>query len=40
MLATLSIFVDGWTVEAAMHVSGLTEIGRSICSTRSPGTAW
>ena len=25
MLATLSIFVDGWTVEAAVHVSGLTE---------------
>ena len=25
MLATLSIFVDGWTVEAAAHVSGLTE---------------
>jgi predicted ATPase len=25
MLATLSIFVDGWTVDAATHVSGLTE---------------
>ena len=25
MLATLSIFVEGWTVEAAAHVSGLTE---------------
>jgi predicted ATPase len=25
MLATLSIFVEGWTVEAAVHVSGLTE---------------
>ena len=25
MLATLSIFVDGWTVEAAAHVSGLTD---------------
>jgi predicted ATPase len=25
MLDTLSIFVDGWTVEAAAHVSGLTE---------------
>ena len=25
MLATLSIFVEGWTVDAAMHVSGLTE---------------
>ena len=25
MLATLSIFVDGWTVEAAVHVSDLTE---------------
>ncbi len=25
MLATMSIFVDGWTVEAAVHVSGLTE---------------
>ena len=25
MLATLSVFVDGWTVEAAVHVSGLTE---------------
>jgi predicted ATPase len=25
MLATLSIFVDGWTIEAAVHVSGLTE---------------
>jgi predicted ATPase len=25
MLATLSIFVDGWTVEAAVHVSGLPE---------------
>ena len=25
MLATLSVFADGWTVEAAMHVSDLTE---------------
>jgi len=25
MLATLSIFVEGWTVEAAVHVSGLAE---------------
>jgi predicted ATPase len=25
MLATLSVFVEGWTVEAAMHVSGLSE---------------
>jgi tetratricopeptide (TPR) repeat protein len=25
MLATLSIFVEGWTVEAAAHVSGLSE---------------
>jgi predicted ATPase len=25
MLATLSIFVEGWTVDAAMYVSGLTE---------------
>jgi predicted ATPase len=25
MLATMSIFVEGWTVEAAVHVSGLTE---------------
>jgi predicted ATPase len=25
MLAILSIFVEGWTVEAAVHVSGLTE---------------
>ncbi len=25
MLATLSIFVEGWTVEAAAHVSGLTD---------------
>ena len=25
MLATLSVFVEGWTVEAAAHVSGLTE---------------
>lgn len=25
MLATLSTFVDGWTVEAAVHVSGLAE---------------
>ena len=25
MLATLSIFVEGWTVEAAVHVSDLTE---------------
>ena len=25
ILATLSIFVEGWTVEAAVHVSGLTE---------------
>ncbi len=25
MLATLSIFVEGWTLEAAVHVSGLTE---------------
>jgi predicted ATPase len=25
MLATLSIFLDGWTVEAAVRVSGLTE---------------
>ncbi|TFV74504.1 DUF4062 domain-containing protein [Blastococcus sp. CT_GayMR20] len=25
MLATLSVFVDGWTVEAATHVSGLSE---------------
>ena len=25
MLATLSIFVEGWTVQAAVHVSGLTE---------------
>ena len=25
MLATLSVFVDGWTVEAAVHVSDLTE---------------
>ena len=25
MLATLSIFVEGWTVAAAVHVSGLTE---------------
>jgi predicted ATPase len=25
MLATLSIFVEGWTVEAAVYVSGLTE---------------
>jgi predicted ATPase len=25
MLATLSIFVEGWTVEAAIHVSDLTE---------------
>jgi predicted ATPase len=29
MLATLSIFVEGWTVEAAMHVSDLTE-GRTL----------
>jgi predicted ATPase len=25
MLATLSVFVEGWTVEAAVHVSGLPE---------------
>jgi predicted ATPase len=25
MLATLSVFVEGWTVEAAVHVSGRTE---------------
>ena len=25
MLATMSVFVDGWTVEAAVHASGLTE---------------
>ena len=25
MLATLSVFADGWTVDAATHVSGLTE---------------
>ena len=25
MLATLSVFVEGWTIEAAVHVSGLTE---------------
>ena len=25
MLGTLSIFVEGWTVESAVHVSGLTE---------------
>jgi predicted ATPase len=25
MLATMSIFVDGWTVDAAMHVADLTE---------------
>ena len=25
MLATLSVFVDGWTVDAAVHVSDLTE---------------
>ena len=25
MIATLSIFVDGWTLDAAVHVSGLTE---------------
>ena len=25
MLATMSIFVEGWTLEAAVHVSGLTE---------------
>jgi predicted ATPase len=25
MLATLSVFVEGWTVEAATHVSGLSE---------------
>jgi predicted ATPase/predicted negative regulator of RcsB-dependent stress response len=25
MLAALSVFVEGWTVEAAVHVSGLTE---------------
>jgi predicted ATPase len=25
MLATMSVFVEGWTVEAAVHVSGLTE---------------
>ena len=25
MLATLSVFVDGWTIDAAMHVSDLTE---------------
>ena len=25
MLATLSVFVEGWTVDAAMHVSDLTE---------------
>jgi len=25
MLATLSIFVEGWTIEAAVHVSGLPE---------------
>jgi predicted ATPase len=25
MLATLSVFVDGWTVEAAVHVSGLDD---------------
>jgi predicted ATPase len=25
MLATLSVFVEGWTVEAAMHVSGLPD---------------
>ena len=25
MLATLSVFVDGWTIEAAVHVSGLTD---------------
>jgi predicted ATPase len=25
MLATLSVFVEGWTVEAAVHVSGLTD---------------
>jgi predicted ATPase len=25
MLANLSVFVDGWTIEAAMHVSGLPE---------------
>jgi predicted ATPase len=25
MLATLSVFADGWTVDAAAHVSGLTE---------------
>ncbi len=27
MLASLSIFVDGWTIEAASHVAGLTEDG-------------
>ncbi|MGY1667443.1 DUF4062 domain-containing protein [Geodermatophilus sp. SYSU D00696] len=26
MLATLSVFVEGWTVEAAVHVSGLPEV--------------
>ena len=25
MLATLSVFAEGWTIEAAVHVSGLTE---------------
>ena len=25
MIATLSVFVDGWTLDAAMYVSGLTE---------------
>ena len=40
MLATLSVFVEGWTVDAAVHVARLTEDEPWISSMPSPGTVW
>ena len=40
LLATLSVFADGWTIGAAADVAADTEDARSICSTHSPATAW
>ena len=40
MLATLSIFVEGWTLEAAVRVSDLTEDRTLDLRMRLPGTAW